>query len=318
MVNRFFRRYAVSVGVLAAMLAGCTQSAGPPIAPGTSAMSRARVERSSSWMLPEATHEDLLYVSDQGPKVYVLSYPSGKSVGVLRGFNGSAGECVDASGNVWVADEVASEIVEYAHGGAKRIATLRDRAFYPQGCAIDPTTGNLAVTNFTGFKGVGDLLVFPGAQGKPERFTDPAFAQYYFCAYDGSGDLFVDGTGGGYNQYAVLRRGSSSLQSVQLPQDDYIMGSIQRDGKSIVWAGFPGEAVLYQTTGVRPHVTGSTDLVDGATLTFWVENHAVIAGGYSRGLLYWKYPTGGKPFQSVHGPFFPYYMVVSRAGGSRP
>jgi hypothetical protein len=317
MVNRGFGRYALSIGMLAMTLGSCAQMEEPPLAPSTSAMLGAGVGGSVSWMLPQAKNDDLIYVSDQGAQVYALSYPDGKLVGTLEGFNGSAGECVDASGNVWIADEVASEIVEYAHGGTKRIATLRDRAFYPQGCAVDPTTGNLAVTNFTGFKGTGDLLVYNSAQGKPKRYVNSAFAQYYFCAYDAKGDLFADGTGGGLNQYAVLLHGSSSLQTIELPQDDYIMGSIQRDGKSMVWAGFPALPVLYRTTGINGHVDGSTDLDTGATLTFWIENHTVIAGGYSRGLSYWKYPAGGAPFQSVRGPFFPDYIVVSHAGGSR-
>ena len=72
-------------------------------------------------MAPEAATKDLIYVSNlQNVKVY--SYPAGKHVGTLAGLNSPNGECVDNSaGDVFIANQ--DTIVEYKHGGKKRVQT---------------------------------------------------------------------------------------------------------------------------------------------------------------------------------------------------
>jgi hypothetical protein len=309
-------RCRVTIAIVAALVAACGKSEPPLSTPAVPAQARAIVtqaDRGGSWMLAKASSDDLLYVSTDGPKVFVLSYPAGDLVGVLYGFNGAAGECVDSSGDVWITDEVASEIVEYAHGGTTRKATLGDSAYYPQGCAVDPSSGNLAVTNYSGFQGTGDLLVYRKAQGKPQHLTDPDFSNYYFCAYDGLGNLFVDGTGGSYSRYAVLRRGSTKLQTIALDEDLYVSGAVQWDGKYIVLGGSNGsDPVLDQTTGFKGHVVKSIDLDDGRLLNFAIQGDTVISGDCCRrGLSLWKYPQGGTPVGHIAGKFWPYYAVVS-------
>jgi hypothetical protein len=316
MATRHWPQHALAAGI-AALCAGCSDAQTSSRLPAPMIPTAAYFGVSA--MQPKARSEDLIYVSDEGPSVLVLSYPAGDLVGVLRGFNGATGECVDPSGDVWIADEVASEILEYAHGVSVPKTTLRDRAYYPQGCAVDPTSGNLAVTNYSGFQGVGNLLVYRGARGEPKRFTDPDFAQYYFCAYDDRGNLFVDGTGGGYNRYAVLRRGSEKLQTIALDEDLYVSGGVLWDGKHIVLGGWNGsEPLLYQTAGFNGRVVKSIDLGDGGTLTFWIQKGTVVAGGCcERGLSLWKYPEGGLPVGHIAGHFWPYYVVVSRRGSQR-
>ncbi len=68
--------------------------------PQTSAIAT-HADRGKSWMLPEAKSEDLLYVSAYSD-VLVYTYPGGKQVGDLKGFNSAAGECVDSKGNVFI------------------------------------------------------------------------------------------------------------------------------------------------------------------------------------------------------------------------
>ena len=63
-----FSRCALMSCAAAAMLAGCGGSQPPIGAPGAMAQtsaSAAQVERRGSWMLPEASGEDLLYVTDE-------------------------------------------------------------------------------------------------------------------------------------------------------------------------------------------------------------------------------------------------------------
>jgi hypothetical protein len=174
-------------------------------------------------MLKEATSEPLLYVAqipDVG--VDVLSYPGLKLVGQLTDIYEPQGVCSDASGNVYVTAFWTEDILEFAHGGTSPIAKLGDYGYYPFGCAVDPTTGDLAVANTGSMDGGGSLAIYKGARGSP---TDYA-GSFYFCAYDNKGNLLADfddyGTG-----YEMLRAKSYSLQRINLNVPGY---GIQWDG----------------------------------------------------------------------------------------
>jgi len=104
-------------------------------------------------MLPEAKHENLLYVVDEVARdVYVYSYPQGVLVGTLS-LHYPTGDCVDKAGNVWI-DTVEPSgppaIQEYAHGGTTPISTLYfpDDGDDPISCSVDRATGNLALRGF--------------------------------------------------------------------------------------------------------------------------------------------------------------------------
>src|SRR5579863_10312478 len=141
----------------AALVAACGGSQSPIGAPGaipqTSAIAM-HAERGKSWMLPEAKSSDLLYVaaSPDGPNgsAYVYTYPQGRLVGTLTGFGVPRGECADSAGDVFIVAYTnqsmsSSTIYEYAHGGTKPIAALSDPDV-AVGCAVDPTTGDLAAS----------------------------------------------------------------------------------------------------------------------------------------------------------------------------
>ena len=104
-----FGRYALFGSVGAALLAGCGGSQPPIGAPGPMPQRPAigtHVGRSGSWMLPQATSEDLLYISTLGPDVYVYSYPAGKLVGTLNcNFSFTVEECSDTDGNVFITNQ---------------------------------------------------------------------------------------------------------------------------------------------------------------------------------------------------------------------
>jgi len=131
---------------------------------------RAHPDSGRSWMAPGAETQDLLYISDEGTNdVYVYSWPQLKLVGTLTGFSYPQGECVDTKGDVFVVNGRAqSQVVEFLHGGTKPIATLSDNySNHPSGCAVDPTTENLAVTNLeTGNKGDGNVIIYKKARGE--------------------------------------------------------------------------------------------------------------------------------------------------------
>src|SRR5580692_11775023 len=125
-------RYALGVCASITLLAACT-SGGSQVAPldmvqHTATLARhANVIEGSSWMKPDGYTGALLYISDPGANVVnVLTYPNGKRIGKLTGFNQPRGECTDAAGNVYITNEKASDILEYAHGGTTPINTIDD------------------------------------------------------------------------------------------------------------------------------------------------------------------------------------------------
>ena len=160
-----------------------------------------------AWMLAEAKREDLLYVAT-GDNVYVLSYPGGKLVGSL-GITGN-NLCSDARGDVFIPTS-GYDVVEYAHGGNSPIETLADGDI-PLGCAVDPTTGNLAVTNEA--SGAGEVAIFPKAKEPSTWHRDPDIGTFGLCGYDDRGNLFVDGSGSG-NFLAIPPRGAKRLRTTR-------------------------------------------------------------------------------------------------------
>src|SRR5580700_9415982 len=98
-------RHTLSICVAAAMLTGCGGSQPAIGAPGTMPQSPAiatHAAHGTSWMAPDAVTQDLLYVGGNSGDVTVYSYPKGKLLGTLTGFNLPAGECVDKAGDVLI------------------------------------------------------------------------------------------------------------------------------------------------------------------------------------------------------------------------
>lgn len=145
-------RYALFVGVAGALLAGCG-GAQAPIAGPNAMPSRAiasQIDGGRSWMLTEARSADLLYVANGNGTVTTYTYPEGRLVGTLFGFDTPEGECVDSS----------------AHGAKKPRKKLSDVGYNPTSCSIDPGTGNLAVA-----ADPDNVAVYTDAKGSPKQYT---------------------------------------------------------------------------------------------------------------------------------------------------
>src|ERR1700729_2223189 len=153
-----------------ACLAGCASRTLPLTSSEQALESAGRPAlRGGSWMAPEAKGESLLYVSDTGMQsVDVYAYPKGKLEGTLTNFRYPAGECVDQKSDVWIADTSAGEVLEYAHAGTSPIASLTLAGQEPIDCSVDPTSGNLAVSNIvTTGGGAGSVSIFTKGSGAP-------------------------------------------------------------------------------------------------------------------------------------------------------
>ena len=254
----------------------------------------------------------LVYVTGGMPSssngvVLVLSYPKGNIVQTLKGFDVPLGECVDASGDIFIANAGTNSVIEYAHGGSTPIHTLNDPG-EPYGCAVDPTTGNVAVTNLSG-----SVAVYAGAQGAPTLYSDLNISEFLFCAYDESGNLFADGTTG--NLIAKLSKGSASFTDITFGNQLAGPGSMQWDGANLVvvnaggnWRG-PTIVDRVQISGTSGKIVGTTHLKshDGAVaayVQYWIKNRKIIGPVRSSGdghnfLGFWRYPAGGRSLQTL-------------------
>ena len=158
--------------------------------------------------------------------MFIYTYPGTQSVGTLSGKMGYGGLCSDDQGNVFTeeisASGLSSTIFEYSHGGTTPIATFADRGI-AFGCAIDPTSGNLAVANFEDSNNpddVGDIAVYPSETGTPKIYVSQSFGTYYFCGYDDEGNLFISATLSASDPpkpvLVGLAKGSNSLTKIKL------------------------------------------------------------------------------------------------------
>lgn len=280
----------------------------------------------ASWMLPEAKSDDLIYAYTENDIVVVLSYPQGKEVGQLSGFSGVSGACVDTAGDVWIVNFSPPEVIEYAHGGTTPIATLSDPGAEPVGCSVDASTGNLAIVSYY----PSNVAVYQKAQGNPTLYTDPDFTEYGACAYDGSGNLFVDGaiTVG---EIAELPRGSNAMQTVSLSEQIFPR-DLEWDGHYLAIVdntGAPRGPIPVDRVNITPsggQVVGTTQLQSpgghrpGDGVQYAIRGKTIVGPDryekrHEFSLLFWRYPKGGKPTRVIRNIGAPNGAVISSAAG---
>jgi hypothetical protein len=315
-------RYFLGSVSAAGMLTGCVSALPTATTPSAQIQERpaigAPAGQAHSWMDPSAKHDDLLYIGvDKGVEVY--SYPEGQLTGKLGGISSPWGLCADNGGHVFVPDGPGAKIREYEHGGSSPIAILKTPNESPWFCAVDPTTGNLAVTELDtkGYR----IAIYTDAKGKPKTYSGGI--DFWSCSYDNKGDLFVDGTDpadGRLVELEVLHPGNTSFTMLNLSHDIEYLGSLQWDGKylNIASQGFepyPPTIYRFSVIGDRMTSVGSTPL-NGTRYVgqFWIQGSKVIVPSQgSRSVLSYGYPTGGAPTKFVTHVFRPFGAVVSRA-----
>jgi hypothetical protein len=311
----------------AMLLAGCGGAQSLISTPGTSQQTSAvaaRADRGGSWMLPEAKGENLMYVSDvgmEGVVVYAYRRPQYKYVGFLLGLATPDGECVDKAQNIYVAESSVNgggAVFEYRHGETTPINILGVDGF-AENCAVDLTTGNLAVIAYkTG--GSGAIFLFKKARGKPVVYTDNGF-NMYACAYDAKGDLFVDGFVESIGvQITEMPKGSTQFRNITLNQSLSTVGNLQwARGRLAVGDAYQPVIYRFDIAGSEGTEVGSTPL-SGSEPTiaqFFIAADRVIVptepqdyGGYVK---IYHYPAGGNASRTLSNFSIPVAVVVSYA-----
>lgn len=276
------RKITVFFLILAGGCSGAAQT--PAVAPFNGA---------GSWIRHTSGSSPLIYASDE-ENVLIYDY-SGNKVGELSGFGNAGGLCTDANGDVFVPDRGRELIYEY-QGGSLPVDVIDDRPEAPESCAVDPTTGNLAVVNYTNVE-----IFSPGTSGSPVAYTAPNIQDYAYGAYDSSGNLYVDGTTSKHGMaFAALDKGSQKFVAVPLSgigNRDHRAAGVQWDGQYVA-VGDSLAGSIY-----RVAVSGSSGtIVQTIKVRGWFGHYPIdfaIAGKkllfpLSDKLLFFAYPKGGK------------------------
>jgi hypothetical protein len=307
-----------------ALLTACGSSTPPASAPPTFTSDRANA---ASWMAPDAVSHPLLYVSDDTNqrqnvvRVYDYRNPA-KLLGELTGFGLPEGQCTDSAGDVFITDYWDKNVREYAHGGTKPLETYDVKSYgEPVGCAVDPTTGDLAVSNYEGPGSLaGDVIVYrQGSNDNPKEYGD---SPYFYVAppgFDNAGNLFVEAATDNPTEtfgLTELPSGGSAFESLTLQGATIgYFGSVAWDGKYLAVTDQAPEGQNV-TDIYRVKVSGSVaQVVSTVTLTDscsprgdfndvphpWIAGHAVIGQNWDckHRFDYWSYPKGGNPIRSL-------------------
>ncbi len=299
---------------VAAFVTGCAASS----VPGIPLQSLA-----PSWSAAALAKYDLVYITNGNEEVTVYNLETQKLVGVLTNFTKPMGECVDASGNIYIADAGANTVVEYAHGGSKAIETFDDSPDTPYTCTVDPTTGNLAVANND------NIAIWPnGGCGKATRYTDSALGSFDGCAYDTAGNLLTT-NGADPSAFAWLPHGGSQLDTITMPGPKsgwqwYYVAGIQWDGRYFV-LDFESTANRVTVLHGLAYYVGDTQLGNDDTYGPYAiyipspksQSTQLLGRTYNEDLGYYDvesfdYPSGSGPlFKITHGLDTPFGLAVS-------
>ena len=296
-------RLALGIGLAGAFLTGCNGSqAGVPNASvqGQSKMNRGLY------------NGDLLYVSYGKSKVLVFTYPQGALVQTLTvSYPGS--ECSDTRGNVFIVNSF-NHVTEYAHGGTSPITTFEPFSFElpVSSCAVDPTTGNLAIVGSRlGTNDSSELAIYSNEQGQPTVYVAPGIHNWYSAKYDESSNLFiVDSL---YSYDVLTRFTSGSFAEIHVNRNISGGGGIVRYEGDFLLCDINSRTTVYRisVSGSHGTVVGSTTLngrfglshqmwFGGGTLLVPVELHVGHGPHFlMKSIGLFKYPNGGAAYKRI-------------------
>ncbi len=295
---------------------GCGAASSPTVPPNQGLPAAAAVDTAA---LQGASTLPLLYVtSARGRNVTIYSFDGPKHVrlvGTLNNFSGPTGLCVDKNQNVYIVDNGTEKLYKYARGGTKPIATLRDPYGPPISCAVDPLTGNLAVTTaFDSKSSNGSIAVYAKAKGMPKKYVDQNFGLPEYCAYDRGGNLFVDGYSNNGTQlfeFAELPKGGKSFNEIRIQGAQiFAPGGVVWDDPHVLLADSnyknQSSTVMYELKVIPPNarVVRATHLSNSnGVQQFWKQGTNIIAPEGADFVPVYDYPSGVLVAEITKGVF---------------
>jgi hypothetical protein len=326
-----FRAVAFCGVLLMAACSAGTPENSPLAGPQRIIAASARSTASTSWMDHAAARaKKLYYVSDpdQGV-VHVYDYRTGARVGRLANFWHPEGQCVDARGDVFVANMSDQQVDEFGHARVRPKQVLKLEGL-PVACSVSPS-GDLAVADAAG-SGQEAVAVFRGAEGTPKYYKNSGCYYVASVAYDADNNLYVEGLtydGYGYTAICELPHGGTEMRTVTANVTIEEPAGAMWDGQHITLAdrdydnGSGAETAIYR---MQEDASGNLTSIGQTILTrddcghdarvaqpFLVgkvntpANNQLateVAGGSDECVAsnFWAYPAGGTPSRSFKGP----------------
>jgi hypothetical protein len=324
-----FARYALVIMAGAGLLAGCGGNGGSSLAPTSiSSAGRDAAHITKALMvngvLITAAHPALFrqpaespdkkhhhkkkpdqYITDfNDSNAFEFNYPKGdSSIGSIANLTNPQGECTkNGKKTFWVAATGSEVIDEFNAGGSTPISTLSvASAGEPAGCAVDPTTGNLAATIINN----GEVVVFANASGSGTTYQS-GLSEAFFASYDKDGNLFVDGLNSAGVGLVELTKGGNNFQNISLSNSIEFPGNVQWDG-TYVTVNDQNAHDIYQYTvsGTTAALKGTVSLSGSSDCDqTWIAKGVVYCpdAGAANGKVY-KYPAGGSPIATLTATF---------------
>jgi hypothetical protein len=317
---RFLMSSALSICAAAGLLAGCAipydsaqgrlAQGGSPLVPARSAvLSEAPSAESNGPRVPRGTGQ-VQYVSnlDSNSTLLEFDYPKGESpIGSISGYGGS--ECTTGARTFWVVE--SDQVLEFKAGGKKPIATRTVTAGEPASCAVDFTTGDLALTILPN----GDVVIFK-LGSKSGTILNSGLIEAYFDGYDANGNLFVDGfNSSDAVELVELPKGSSKFQKITTSNAVQFPGSVQWEGKYLTVLDQLANAIYqYTVSGTRATLKG-TVLLSGSSdcAQTWISRpYFYCADAGNNDVAVYKYPAGGSRIATLTGIDAPAGVVSLR------
>jgi hypothetical protein len=284
------------------MLAACSNNGGSSLAssglPGITHI----VERSQQATLKGTGPYQ--YISNfYGGTISVFDYPKyDAQIGSISSVPTPHGECTNAlfgSGKetFWAVSSSGyhspGALYEFKVGVKGPIKTLTTPSGdFPNGCAIDPATGNLVAA----MRGNGQVVTWTKASGKGTVSQTPLVGAW-FAGFDNKSNLYVDGfeTNNAFS-LVELPKGSKSWKTLSLNASIAFPGEVQFDGKYLTLNGVESHNIFgYTCSGTTCTLKRTVSLRGSSTCDTWIANGYVICAddaGAETTIIY-KYPAGG-------------------------
>jgi hypothetical protein len=332
-----FGSYALAFCVVVATLSGCNGASQAPLSPLSPLAERSAGTHVTGAAQPGIpASKDLLYISNYNSDVVdVYSYPQLNKMGTLTGFHGPDGICSDKKGDVWIVNNLGTadgeDVIEYKHGGKSPIGMLSVPGEVLISCSVDPTTGNLAVTDdeTAGSFAPGSMLVFAHAKGTPKTYTVPNMGYPYFCGYDDKGNLYADGEQSSSSGFAFawLRKGGKKFAEIKLNKGFTFPGNVRWDGKYVVVgdqqyqinsSSGNYDSAVERTTGAGGKVVSVYPLKGTGDIVGFSIQGSTLIGPDSQwknqgNVLLWSYPSPHMPTKILKGFDGPFGTAISAA-----
>lgn len=267
------------------------------------------------------TSSNLLYVAENvSNTVGIYDTSTGSKVGTITSLAYPTGLCSDTAGNVWVVNAGTGgngQLIEYAHGSTTPMNTLAIPGQWGYGCAVDPASGNLAVTSSNN-----EVSVFTNAQGTPTTYTDSGAVWLAYCTYDNAGNLFSVGENSSGPILDELSGGTFSNISLGFSLQD--VGAVQWDGQYLdVQRSHSKKSVTLTRLTVKNGKASSVGAVilkvsktnqERPQPQFWISGNMIAMASGPKNSATWKYPQGGKPQLTILHTIWHTWGITISAG----